>query len=124
MKAGRLLSRSATVMVLLILLTGCASSRTPVTSIGPLVGKWAGTVTTGGPQEFFYLTINADETLVAAWGINWTWGTITVVNGQATYQMTPPPLEGSLLFYQGTEKSTLYMKDLWASFYAVVTKQQ
>lgn len=126
MKRGRSLIRSATATVLLMLLTGCASSLpTPVTSIGPLVGKWTGTVTIGrGAQEFIHLTINPDQTLVAAWGINWSWGTITVVNGQATYQMAPPPLEGTLRFYQGNEKPTLYMKDLWDSFYAVVTKQQ
>ena len=38
--------------------------------------------------------------------------------------MAPPQLEGTLRFYQGNEKPTLYMKDLWANFYAVVTKQQ
>ena len=80
----------------------------------------------GGPkgtQEFFYLTINADQTLVAEWGINWSWGRVTLANGQATYQMNPPPLEGTLRFYQGNGKPTLYMNDLWANFYAVVTKQ-
>ncbi len=88
-RPGRSLSRSAAVAVLLVLLTGCASSPpTPVTSIGPLVGKWAGTVVAErGTQQFFYLTINADQTLVATWGINWSWGRVTLANGQATYQM-------------------------------------
>lgn len=110
----------------MLLLTGCASSPpTPVTSIVPLVGKWAGTVDVGkGPIQFFYLTINADQTLVAAWGTNWSWGSITVANGQATYQMRPPPLEGRMRFYPGDGAPTLYMDDLWASFHAVVTKQQ
>ncbi len=109
-----------------MLLTGCASSpATPVTSIEPLVGKWAGTVDHGsGSLQFFYLTVRADRTIVATWGINWSWGTITVANGQATYQMTPPPLEGTMQLYQGNGKPTLYMKDLWLNFYAVVTKQQ
>ena len=121
----RSLSGSAAVAVLLVLFTGCASSPpTPVTSISPLVGKWAGTVTgERGGQQFFYLTINADQTLVATWGINWSWGRVTVANGQATYQMAPPPLEGTLRFYQGNGRPTLYMDDLWANFYAVVTKQ-
>ncbi len=125
MKPGRSLSRSVAVAVVLMLLTGCASSPpTPVTSIGPLVGKWAGTVVTErGFQQFFYLTINADQTLVATWGIYWSWGRIELANGQATYRMTPPPLEGTLRFYQDNGKPTLYMDDLWATFHAVVTKQ-
>jgi len=124
-RSERSLSRSAVVAISLMLLTGCASSPpTPVASIGPLVGKWAGTVTAEkGSQEFFNLTINADQTLVASWGLNWTWGRITVANGQASYQMTPPPLEGTFRFYAGNGKPTLYMNDLWANFYAVVTKQ-
>jgi len=122
---GRSLTRFAAVAIWLMLLTGCASSPpTPVTSIDPLVGKWAGTVDQGsGSREFFYLTINADQTLVASWGINWSWGKVTVANGQATYQMTPPPYEGTLQFYQGNGKPTLFMKDLFANFYAVVTMQ-
>ncbi len=126
MTPGHALGRSAAVAVTLMLLTGCASTPpTPVTSIDPLVGKWAGTVTVGrGAQQFFYLTINADQTIVATWGINWSWGAITVVNGQATYRMTPPPLEGTLRFYQGNGKPTLYIDDLFANFYAVATKQQ
>jgi hypothetical protein len=121
----RSVTRSAAVAVLLVLFTGCASSPpTPVTSISPLVGKWAGTVAAErGGQQFFYLTLNADQTLVAMWGINWSWGRVTVANGQATYQMTPPPLEGTIRFYQGNGKPTLYLDDLWANFYAVVTKQ-
>jgi hypothetical protein len=51
-------------------------------------------------------------------------GRITIANGQATYQMTPPPLEGTMRLYQDNGKPTLYMDDLFASFHAVVTKQQ
>ena len=107
-----------------MLLAGCASSPpTRVTGIEPFVGKWAGTVDLGGPLQPFYLTINADQTLVATWGLAWSWGRITIADGQATYQMTPPPLEGTMRFYQADGKFTLYMDDRWASFHAVVTKQ-
>ena len=125
MMPGRSLSRFAAVGIWLMLLTGCASSPpTPVTSIDPLVGKWAGTVDQGGgSREFFYLTINTDETLVASWGINWSWGKVAVANGQATYQMTRPPYEGTMQFYQDNGKPTLFMKDQFVNFYAVVTKQ-
>ncbi|HXJ81657.1 MAG TPA: hypothetical protein VMS64_23605 [Candidatus Methylomirabilis sp.] len=114
--------------ILTLLLGDCASTRpTPVTSIDPLVGKWAGTVAPeGGSQVFFYLTVNQDRTIVANWGISWATGTITVANGQVTYKMTPPPYEGTIEYYQSSSggRPTIYMTDTFASFYAVATKQQ
>ena len=117
--------RASMVLAALMLLTACASAPpTPVTSIEPLVGDWAGTVLRGrGYQEFFYLTIKPDQTLVASWGLNWSWGRVTVANGQASYQMNPPPLEGTIRFYQGNGQPTLYLDDLFANFYAVVTRR-
>lgn len=125
MKPVRSLSRSSAVAVTLILVVGCASSpAATLTGVEPLVGQWSGTVDLGGPLQLFYLTINADRTIVAQWGLNWTWGRITIANGQATYQMTPPPLEGTMRLYRENGKLTLYMDDLFASFHAVVTKQE
>jgi hypothetical protein len=123
MTYGRWLGRAAVVAVTLALLTGCASAPpSPVVSIEPLVGRWSGTVDLGRGLEFFYLTIHPDETIVARWRVNWAYGRITIVNGQATYQMTPPPLEGTVRFYHDG-KPTLYLDDLFASFHAVVTPQ-
>ena len=118
--------RAVTVALALLLLTGCASApAAPVESITPLVGKWAGTVETEkGSQQFFYLTVNPDQTIVATWGIYWSWGRIALADGQATYRLNPPPLEGTVRFYQGNGTATLYLDDLWATFHAVVTKQQ
>ena len=118
------LNRCVGVAVSLALLTGCASAPpTPIISIAPLLGKWSGTLDQGGPREFFYLTVNADQTFVASWGINWSNGRITIANGKATYQMSPPPLEGTLTLYEGEGKPQLYMQDLWQAFRAIVTKQ-
>jgi hypothetical protein len=123
LKLARLLSRSAAVAATLMLLSGCASAPpTPVTDIEPLVGKWSGTVNIGGSLLPFYLTINADRTLVATWGISWNYGRITITNGQATYQMSPPPTEGTMRLYRDDGKLTLYMDDLWLTFHAIVTK--
>lgn len=125
MKPVRSLSRSAAVAVTLMLVVGCASSpAATLTGVEPLVGQWSGTVDLGGPLKLFYLTINADQTLVAQWGLNWTSGRITIANGQATYQMTPPPLEGTVRLYREDGKLTLYMDDLFASFHAVVTRPE
>jgi len=118
--------RAAIALLALMLVAGCASVQpTPVASIEPLVGDWAGTVLQGrGYQEFFYLTIKPDQTLVASWGLNWSWGRVTVAHGQASYEMNPPPLEGTIRYYQGNGEPTLYLDDLFANFYAVVTRRR
>jgi hypothetical protein len=110
----------------LVLVTGCASAPpTPVTSVDPLVGRWSGTVNTGRQfEDLFYLTVNPDGTIVAQWGQNWSWGKITVASGRATYEMTPPPLEGTVRFYQGGGRPTMYLDDLFAEFHAFVRKQE
>jgi hypothetical protein len=119
--------RSAAVLLLFVCMAGCASSAPPIrlTELTPLVGKWSGTVSVG-PQfeQFFYLTINADQTLVAVWGSTTSWGTVTLADGQATFQMSPPPREGTFRLYQERGKATLYMENLSGAFYAVVTRQE
>jgi hypothetical protein len=115
----------AALVACLALLASCATTPpTPVASVEPLVGKWAGTVDTGGPfDELFYLTVNPDGSIVAQWGQNWSWGKITVANGRVTYEMTPPPLEGSVRFYQGDGRPAMYLDDLFAEFHAFVRRQ-
>jgi hypothetical protein len=120
MRQARSLGRYALVPLALTLLAGCASVPA-VTSIEPLVGHWAGTLDLGGPLIPFYLTVKPDQTIVATWALNWANGRITIANGRATYQMTPPPQEGTIRFYQGNGKPTIYMDDLFLSFHAVVT---
>jgi hypothetical protein len=122
-KAERVLSRPALVTLALIVLVGCASATPePLSSIEPLVGKWQGTLDQGKGPQLFYLTINPDGTLVATWGVNWNNGTITVEKGVASYQMSPPPREGTFRYYPSNGKPTLFMDDTFLSFRAVVTK--
>ena len=125
MGSGRWWRRSAACVAVIAVVTGCASvPPTPVPSIEPLVGKWSGTVVVGrGFQQFLYLTINPDQSLTASWGLNWAWGKVTVANGQASYQMNPPPLEGSIVYYRSDGKEGLTLDDLFANFYATATKQ-
>ena len=84
---------AATVAVL----AGCASMKAtpgaPITSIDAIAGHWAGTVPAGhnGWGETFYLTITPDTTLTASWGANTSWGTVTIRDGQATFEMQPGP---------------------------------
>ena len=103
-------------------LVGCASATpTPLNSIEPLVGKWSGTLDQGGGLQLFYLTINPDATLVATWGLNWNNGSITIEKGVASYQMSPPPREGTFRYYPGGRPS-LFMDDTFFGFHAVMNK--
>jgi len=126
MKTERTLSRFAVVALALIVLAGCASTSatpTPLNSIEPLVGKWQGTLDQGfGAIQPFYLTINPDGTLVATWGINWNNGTVTVDKGVASYQMSPPPREGTFRYYATGGKPNLFMDDTFANFHATMSR--
>jgi hypothetical protein len=75
-------------------------------------------------EDPFYLTIMPDGKLVAGWGINTSWGTVTIRNGQATFQMEPPIAEGSIRLYLDGGKRTLIMDAVTPSFTAQVTPQR
>ena len=124
MQPGSMPRRSAAIAVALMILAGCASATpTPVNTLDPLVGKWSGTLDQGAGPVPFYLTINPDATLVATWGINWNNGTITIAKGVASYQMSPPPREGTFRYYP-TGNPSLYMDDTFANFHAAMTKER
>lgn len=99
---------------------GCASmpgvAGTPIADAGVIAGKWAGTVTPG--DQPFYLTINPGGTLTAAWGPNMAWGTVTVRDGRATFEMQPGPYEGSIRLYDDGGTRQIVLDDSWASFNA------
>jgi hypothetical protein len=106
----------------LAILAGCAALKplggTPITDISLIAGDWAGTITP--PFEPFYLKITPDRKLVAAWGSNYAWGTVTIRNGQATYEMQPPLSEGTIRLYLDGDHRSLVLDDGWASFNAQV----
>jgi len=98
----------------------------PITDINQIVGKWAGTITPGhnSVQEPFYLTIMPDGRLVAGWGVDTAWGSVTLRNGQATFEMKPPISQGSIRLYVDGGKRTLVMDAVLPSFLAQVTPEQ
>jgi hypothetical protein len=116
---GRLVP-AIVLVAILVGAAGCASlpaaTGAPIADAGTLAGKWAGTVTPG--DEPFYLTINPGGTLTAAWGPNMAWGTVTVRNGQATFEMQPGPYEGSIRLYDDGGTRQIVLDDFWASFNA------
>jgi hypothetical protein len=117
--------RSVMPAVVLLLVQACASTPpTPITGIEPLVGKWKGTVNIGRSVDFIYLTINPDQTLIARWGDITARGTVSVSGGRATYQMAPPPQEGTITLYAGKGQPQLYLENLMGSFAATVNPEK
>ena len=98
----------------LAILAGCAALKpageTPITDISLIAGDWACTITE--PYEPFYLKITPDRKLA--------WGTVTLRNGQATYEMQPNLLEDTIRLYLDGDRRTLVLDDRWASFNAQV----
>ena len=114
---------------ILAIMTACASLHSaagaPITNIDQIVGKWGGTITPGhdSVREPFYLTITPDGRLVAEWGVDTSWGTVTLRNGQASFEMKPPIAQGSIRLYVDSGKRTLVMAAVLPSFLAEVTPQ-
>src|SRR5262249_35776963 len=114
---------------ILAIMIDCASLRSaagaPITDINQIIGKWAGTITPGhnSVTEPFYLTITPDGRLVAEWGVDTSWGTVTLRNGQATFEMKPPIAQGSIRLYVESGKRTLVMDAVLPSFLSQVTPQ-
>jgi len=103
----------ALLVATLAILAGCAALKpageTLITDISLIAGDWAGTITE--PYVPFYLKITPDRKLVAAWGKNYAWGTVTLRNGQATYEMQPNLLEGTIRLYLDGDRRALARAD-------------
>jgi len=119
------MSRRAVVAIALAaVLGGCASAAPPqrLASIDPLVGKWQGTIAVGlGPPQFYYLTVNPDGSIVATWGPNWQWGTLTA-NGSAGVRFTLDHItSGTLLYYSGPSGRSIQMTPDFGGWYVWAT---
>jgi hypothetical protein len=119
---------AALAAAILVGLGGCATGAppTPVTSIEQLAGRWSGLISFR-PRRFdqvLNLTINPDGRLVATWGSNWAWGNITIQDGQALFDMAPPPFRGDFTFYRGNGGTTLLMRERFGAFTANLTLQR
>jgi len=105
-------------------LAGCASAPPPqrLANIDPLVGKWQGTIAVGlGPPQFYYLTVNPDGSIVATWGSNWQWGTLTA-NGSAGVRFTLDHItSGTLLYYSSPSGRAIQMTPDFGGWYVWAT---
>ena len=92
------MGRLTLILLVAALLLGASSvTGKPITDIRMIEGRWRGQIAfAGGPYEIYYLTINPDATLVAAWGANTRWGTVTITGGKARFSF---PTESGVLYY-------------------------
>ena len=122
MPAPKIISRAIQVVLVTLLLAGCASvPPTRVTSVDELAGNWQGTITQGfnGPQQLYYLTIQPDGRMVAQWGPNWQWGKVTVNGGAATFEMSDIA-SGPLNYYAGPNGRSITMEPTFGGWYVQV----
>ena len=96
---------------------GCASMQAgrsaPIDGMSALAGTWTGTVTPGhwGVADQFNLTITPAGQLTATWDSNTAWGTVTVQDGRARFEMSPTVHEGTIRLYQGGRTRELVLQD-------------
>ena len=57
------------------------------------------------------LTITPDGHLTATWDSNTAWGTVTVQNGRARFEMSPTVHEGTIRLYQRGSTRELVLED-------------
>jgi hypothetical protein len=114
----------------LALFAGCATLRSaevvPINDPSAIAGTWIGTVTPGrwGVSDPIVVTIARDGQLTAEWDSNTAWGSVTVRDGQATYQMGPTVYEGSIRLYRFGRTQSLVLDDEVQPFTAEVTPKR
>ena len=98
----------------------------PIDGTSAIAGTWTGTVTPGrwGLADPFNLTITPDGQLTATWDSNTAWGTVTVRNGRASFEMHPTLHEGSVRLYEDGGTRQLVLQDEWQFFVARVRPQK
>src|SRR5438477_3436496 len=118
-KGGRRLTWLGSVWLAaaVVFVAGCATMQAepsaPIDGMSALAGTWTGTVTPGhwGVADPFNLTITPDGHLTATWDSNTAWGTVTVQNGRARFEMSPTVHEGTIRLYQRGSTRELVLED-------------
>ncbi len=100
MTTPTVIARATLVLLAAAFLLGASNvTGKPITDIRMIEGKWRGQIAfAGGPYEIYYLTINPDATIVAAWGANTRWGKVTLTDGKARFSF--PTSSGVLYYYE------------------------
>ena len=128
-RATRCTSLLLAAAVVVLAGSGCASVQPvaglPIADVSAIAGTWTGTMTPGhwALEDPFTLTITPDGQLTAAWDSNTAWGTVTVLNGQASFEMHPALYEGTIRLYENGGRRQLILDDDWQPFTAQVVAQ-
>lgn len=102
-------------------LAGCASlpPARQVTDLDLIAGRWRGQIAfSRGPYQLFYLTINPDGTLIAAWDGGTRWGKVTVEGGRARFSFYI--WSGSLDYLEGGGDRVILLKEDFSHWDAIV----
>jgi uncharacterized protein YceK len=108
---------SLLVVATVVVLAGCGSIRpatsSPIDGPSAIAGTWTGTATPGhwAVADSFTVTITPEGQLTATWDSYTAWGTVTVEQGRATFEMSPPLFEGTVRLYQDGGKRELVLED-------------
>ena len=110
MTTSSVIARATLILLAAALLLGASSvTGKPIADVRMIEGKWRGQISfTGGPYEIYYLTINPDGTIVAAWGANTRWGKVTLSGGKARFSF--PTESGVLYYYEGKDGRVITLK--------------
>jgi hypothetical protein len=110
MTAPRTIARATLILLAAALLLGASSiTGKPITDIHMIEGSWRGQIKfAGGPFEIYYLTVNPDATIVAAWGPNWRWGKVALTGGKARFSF--PTSSGDLYYYEEKEGRVMTLR--------------
>ncbi|MGH7413344.1 MAG: hypothetical protein ACREKJ_04020 [Candidatus Rokuibacteriota bacterium] len=119
-RAGTVLCAALLVMATLAP-AGCASlpPARGVTDINLIAGRWRGQIVFGrGSYQLFYLTINPDGTLVAAWDGITRWGKVSLEGGRARFSFYI--WSGNLDYLEGGGDRVILLKEDFSHWDAIV----
>ncbi|MEX2224428.1 MAG: hypothetical protein WEG40_21800 [Candidatus Rokuibacteriota bacterium] len=119
-RTGRALGAALLVGIALAT-AGCVSlpPARAVTDINLIAGRWRGQIVFGrGSYQLFYLTINPDGTLVAAWDGVTRWGKVTLEAGRPRFNFYI--WSGNLDYLEGGGERVILLKEDFSHWDAVV----
>ena len=100
---------------------GCASlpPARAVTDMNMVAGRWRCQIAfSRSPYELFYLTINPEGTLVAAWDAVTRYGKVTLEGGRARFSIFI--WSGSLDYLEGGSERVILLKEDFGHWDAIV----
>jgi hypothetical protein len=121
-RVARRVVGAAFLAVAVVLAGGCATlpPPRPITAAVEIAGQWRGYIQFGrGPLELFYLTLQPDGGLVAAWDGITRWGTVRLEGNRVRFSFYV--WSGDLQYFEGDGQRVIILREDFMGFYAHVT---